>query len=156
VATKTLETLVLPVLASMPVTMQRSGNSSLVRFGWKIYQATYIWRVVDHVKQQILALETKNIASVAPDDTDILQQINAVNDTCIGKFSIVDQGRLDYCLEQPYSQESTPAVFQHALFLALDTVAIHHEGWQQAAKVSVLSKDLHEAGLFDRIKDAFG
>jgi hypothetical protein len=156
VATKTLETLVLPVLASMPVTMQRSGNSSLIRFGWKIYQATYIWRVVDHAKQQVLALETQNIASVAPDDTDILQQINAVNDTCIGKFSIVDQDRLAYCLELPYTQESTPAVFQHALFLALDMVATHHEGWQQAAKVSVLSEDLHEAGLFDRIKDAFG
>jgi hypothetical protein len=151
VATKTLETLVIPVLASMPVTMQRSGNSSLIRFGWKIYQATYIWRVVDHAKQQVLALETGNIASVAVDDTDILQQINAVNDTCIGKFSIVDQEHLRYCLELPYTQESTPAVFQHALFLALDTVATHHEGWQ-----SVLSKGLHEQGLFDRIKEAFG
>ena len=155
-ATKSLETLVLPVLASMPVTMQRSANSSLIRFGWKIFQATYIWRVVDHTKQQVLAIEVRNIASVAPDDTDFLLQINAVNDTCIGKFSIVDQDRLAYCLELPYTQESTPALFQHALFLALDTVATHHEGWLQAAKVSVLQNDLHEAGLFDRIKDAFG
>ena len=155
-ATKSLETLVLPVLASMPVTMQRSGNSSLVRFGWKIFQATYIWRVVDHTKQQVLTIEARNIASVAPDDTELQLQINAVNDTCIGKFSIVDQDRLDYCLELPYTQESTPALFQHALFLALDTVAAHYESWQEAARVSLLGKDLNEAGLFDRIKEAFG
>jgi hypothetical protein len=119
-------------------------------------EATYIWRVVDHTKQQVLAIEARNIASVAPDDTELQLQINAVNDTCIGKFSIVDQDRLDYCLELPYTQESTPALFQHALFLALDTVAAHYESWQEAARVSLLGKDLNEAGLFDRIKEAFG
>jgi hypothetical protein len=79
-----------------------------------------------------------------------------VNETCIGKFSIVDQGCLTYCLELPYTHESTPALFQHALYLALDTVATHHEGWQKSAGISLLGKGLHEQGLFDRIKEAFG
>ena len=155
-ASKTLEKLVLPALKSELFTRGTFRSGTLLSFDWKIPQSTIHWTVVDHTKQQVLEIKTLNIASVAPDDMNILRRVNYINETCIGKFSIVDQDRLAYCLELPYTQESTPALFQHALYLALDTVASHHEGWQQAARVSLLGKGLHEAGLFDRIKEAFG
>jgi hypothetical protein len=156
VVTKTFDKLVRPVLKSELFTRGTFHSGTLLSFDWKTPQFTIHWFVVDHTKQQVLELKAANIASVAPDDTGILRKVNAVNETCIGKFSIVDQDRLTYFLELPYMQESSPALFQHALFLALDTVATHYEGWQQAAKFSLLSKDLPEMGLLDRIKDAFG
>jgi hypothetical protein len=154
--TKTLEKLVRPVLKSELFTRGTFRSGTLLSFDWKSPQFTIHWTVVDHIKQQVLEIKTLNLASVAPDDTEILRKVHAVNETYIGKFSIVDRGHLRYCLELPYTHESTPALFQHALFLALDTVATHHEGWQQAAGISLLGKELHEQGLFDRIKDAFG
>jgi hypothetical protein len=156
VVTKTLETLVLPALKSELFTRGSFRSGTVIMFDWKTPQFTIHWTVVDHTKQQVIEIKTTKIASVAPDDTDILLKVNAVNETCIGKFSVVNQERLTYCLELPYTQESTPALFQHALYVALDTVVTHYEGWQQAARVSLLSKDLQEKGLFDRVKDAFG
>jgi hypothetical protein len=156
VVTKALEKLVRPALKSELYTRGAFRSGTVLSFDWRTPQSTIHWLVVDHSKQQVLAIETAKLASVAPDDTAILRKVNAVNATCIGKFRIVDQDRLTYCLELPYTQESPPALFQHALFLALDTVVTHHESWQQAARVSLLGKGLHEAGLFDRIKEAFG
>jgi hypothetical protein len=156
VVTKTMEKLVLPALKSELFTRGTFQSGKLLSFDWRTPQFTIHWFVVDHIKSQVIEMKTASIASVAPDDMNILRKVNMVNETCIGKFSIVDQGRLTYCLELLYTQESTPALFQHALYLALDTVTTHHEGWQQAARVSLLSKDLHETGLFERIKDAFG
>ncbi len=153
---KTMEKLVLPVLKSELYTRGTFQSGKLLSFDWRTPQFTIHWFVVDHIKQQVIEMKTANLASVAPDDMNILRRVNMVNETCIGKFSIVDQDRLTYCLELPYTQESTPALFQHALFLALDTVVTHHEGWQQAARASLLSEGLHEKGLFDRIKDNFG
>jgi hypothetical protein len=156
VVTNALEQLVLPALKSELYTRGTYRSGMVLSFDWKTPQSTMHWLVVDHSNSQVLAIETAKLASVAPDDTAILKKVNAVNAACIGKFSIVDQDRLTYCLELPYTQASPPALFQHALFLALDTVVTHQERWQQAARVSLLGKDPHAAGLFDRMKDAFG
>ena len=58
---------------------------------------------------------------------------------------------LNYCLELPYTEETSPAAFQHALLLALDTVTSAYGGWLRVSK-----QYLWDKGLFERIKEAFG
>jgi hypothetical protein len=142
--TKTLKTLVIPTLTSAPFTYEIIGSGKTVTFDFKVPQFTSHWAVVDHTKPQILSIEACNLVSFAPEYTDVLQRVNALNEECIGKFCLVNQDRLDYCLELPYTKGTPPAAFQHALFLALDTVATNYEAWLQSMR------------LFDRIKAAFG
>jgi hypothetical protein len=129
VRTKTLETLVLPVLKHAPFLSKVSDNGTAVLFVFKVSRFTSHWTVVDHTKSQVLTIEAKNIVTFPPDDTDILKLLNGRLEQCIGKFWLADQKHLKYCLELPYTEHTSPGDFQHALFLALDTVANNYTGW---------------------------
>jgi hypothetical protein len=164
VVTKTLEKLVLPVLEAAPFAygVYKSGNT--VSFDVKLPRFTSRWRVVDHTRSQVLAIEVQNIVMFGPDATGALVRANERSNECFGKFSLVKspislspelgyllcRERLTYCLELPYIEDTTPAAFHHALFLAFDTVATNYEGWRN------MSDGHKEKGLYDRIKDAFG
>jgi hypothetical protein len=146
--TKTLETVVIPVLKHAPFLSKVTDNGHTVLFVFKASRFTSHWTVVDHTKSQVLAIEARNIVTFPPDDTDILKLLNDRLESCIGKFWLADQKHLKYCLELPYTEHTTPGDFQHALFLALDTVATNYLGWWEDAS----SYD----SLFQQVADIFG
>jgi hypothetical protein len=143
-----LEKLVLPTLRSAPFIYEVSQTDNTVTFLARIPRFSSQWQIVDYPKSQVLAIEAVRIVSFTPEATDLLAQVNDHNADCIGKFTLVNQEDLTYCLELPYLKSTSRAAFQHALFLALDTVAAHYEGWRKYPHRCM--------GLFDRIKEAFG
>jgi hypothetical protein len=134
VVTKTLEKLVLPVLETAPFTYEITGNGKTITFDVKLPRFTSQWRVVDHTTSQVLSIEAVNLVSFAAEGAVILAEANELNQQCAGKFSLVSQEHLTYCLELPYSPQTPQASFQHAMFLALDTVAAHDEGWRMHSR----------------------
>jgi hypothetical protein len=119
-------------------------------------QFSSYWYVRDHPKQQLLTIHGSPAISVPQNAPGILARLNEINEECAGKFLLVNQKSINYCLELPYTAETTQAMFHHALNLALDTMVTQYEGWQKAAEESRCSPDGFEQGLFDRIKEAFG
>jgi hypothetical protein len=134
VVTKVLETLVIPVLEAAPFSYELTGSGKSITFDVKLPRFSSYWRVVDHTQSQVLSIEGVNLVSFAADDPDILARANELNQQCVGKFSLVDQEHLIYCLELPYSYQTPQASFQHALLLALDTVATQDEGWRMHSR----------------------
>ena len=149
--TKTLETLVLPILESASFTYDIIEGGSTVKFDFNVPLHSSHWRIVDHTKPQVLSIEVVDLVSIAPDTPGVLERVNDHTEGCFGKFSLVNMESLNYCLELPYTEETSPAEFQHALLLALDTVATCYGGWLRASRQYHWDKD-----LFERIKEAFG
>ena len=149
--TKTLETVVLPILESASFAHDIIGGGNTVKFDFNVPLHSFHWRIVDHTKPQVLSIEVGDLVSIAPDTHGILERVNERTEDCFGKFSLVNMETLKYCLELPYTEETSPAAFQHALLLALDIVATAYGGWLRA------SKQYHwDKGLFEKIKQAFG
>jgi hypothetical protein len=151
VKTTILETLVLPALKSVHIRHYPFRKETIIVFEYTTSQHTIYWKVIDYPKQQLLAIESSCLATVPSGASSVLERLNEINELCVGKFMLVDQNRIEYCLELPYTAETPQAVVQHALNLAFDTVETQYEGWQKAVKESQLDKD-----MFDRIKAAFG
>jgi hypothetical protein len=134
VVANVLETLVIPVLEAAPFTYELTVSEKSITFAVKLPRFTSHWRVVDHTQSQVLAIEGRSLVSFAADDPAILVRANELNQQCVGKFSLVNQADLTYCLELPYTPQTPQASFQHAMLLALDTVATHDDGWRMHSR----------------------
>lgn len=159
--TTILKTLVLPALKSIYFKQYPFSKETIIVFEYTISQHTIYWKVIDYPKQQLLAIESSCLAMVPSGASSVLERLNEINELCVGKFRLVDQNRIEYCLELPYIAETPQAVFQHALNLAFDTVETHYEGWLKVANEAKVNEfEANEFGkdvsLFDRIRDAFG
>jgi hypothetical protein len=151
VETKTFQRLVIPVLEA-----GRFKRHSFHSFEFTTSQFSSYWYVKDHPKQQLLTIHGSPAISVPPNAPGILARLNEINEECAGKFTLVEQEHLRYYLELPYTAETTQAMFQHALNLALDTMVTQYEGWLKAANEAEANEFGKELGLFDRIRDAVG
>jgi hypothetical protein len=151
VETKTFQRLVIPVIEA-----GRFKRHAFHSFEFSTSQFSSYWYVKDHPKQQLLTIHGSPAISVPPNAPGILARLNEINEECAGKFTLVEQKHLRYYLELPYTTETTQAMFQHALNLALDTMVTQYEGWLKAANEAEANEFGKELGLFDRIRDAVG
>jgi hypothetical protein len=106
VVTKTLETLVVPILESASFAYDIIEGGNTVKFDSNVPLHSIHWRIVDHTKPQVLSIEVVDLVSIAPDTPGILERVNTHTEDCFGKFSLVNMESLKYCLELPYTEES--------------------------------------------------
>ena len=153
-----LQNLVLPALKPDHIRPFPFSGKTRIVFEYTTPQFSIYWQVTDHPKQQLLAIESSGLVTVPPGASGILilARLNETNAACVGKFTLADEKRIVYCLELPYTAETTQAMVQHALNLAFDTVVTQYEGLRKAAKASSVSEGEFDKRLFDRIKEAFG
>jgi hypothetical protein len=129
--TKALETLAIPVLEEVHPHFDISEDGEALLFILRSSEFTLQWAVLDHSELRLLSIEAWNIVAFALTDNCALDLSNQLNRKCAGKFWRDDQGHVDYCLELPYTENTTPREFEHALYLALGTVSTHYQGWMR-------------------------
>ena len=74
--TKTLETVVLPILESASFAYDIIGGGNTVKFDSNVPPHGIHWRIVDHTKPQVLSIEAVDLVSIAPDTPGILERVN--------------------------------------------------------------------------------
>jgi putative sensory transduction regulator len=131
-ATKPLDTLAIPVLEDAQFIYEISGDGEALLFILRSPEFTLQWAVIDYPLMGLLSIEAWNVVAFQPADNKALQLCNQFNGKCAGKFGLDDLGHLQYCLDLPYTESTTPSDFEHALVLAVSTVSNNYEVWMRA------------------------
>jgi hypothetical protein len=165
--TKALQTLVIPILDKEQLKYESNSEGTAVFFIRREQTFLLQWRVVDYPKPGMLSIEGRTIVCFGTDDPTPSALATELNRNCAGKFYPDPQGRVDYCLECLYTDETPPGAFEHALNLAFRTVVNKYAVWMRARwadkprlgeeKVSLNSQSgTPQGSLFERIKQVLG
>jgi hypothetical protein len=132
ILTNGLARLVIPVLSKEQLKYESNSEGTAVFFIRREPEFLLHWRVVDYPKPGMFSIEGRNLVSFSQADPTPSALAAQLNRNCAGKFYPDPQGRVDYCLECLYTDETTPGAFAHALRLAFRTVRNKYAVWMRA------------------------